>query len=397
MQAVLWKGTALRSAYRPKEGDQVSVEGYPTIYNKGGRFQIVINKIEPTGEGLLLKKFLELKERLEKEGLFERKRPIPSFPKAVGIVTSASGAVIRDIDVKIRERLPSLKSYLVDVRVQGPGAAQEIAAGVEQLSQSGLVDVIIVARGGGSLEDLWSFNEELVVRAIFASKVPVVSGVGHETDTTLSDLVADYRAPTPTAAAEYVTPSAVQLLKVIGEFERRFFELEWLNRIALDLDETKERLDRGIKIAFQKFDLKLKSIEEGIKRIEPSTVVANLSSKVSSLHDRIHTGSKQKIRLLNSQIRSLPSVNLNERRNKLLFQQERFERGVLLHFKSSRDSLVGIAKRLKALSPEDVLKRGYSIVEDDKGIPIAPDSIKPDDNVQIHFSKRKIQAKVTRV
>ncbi len=395
VQAVLWKGTALRSTYRPKEGDQVSVEGYPTLYNKGGRFQIVITKIEPTGEGLLLKKFLELKEKLEKEGLFERKRPIPFFPKAIGVVTSSSGAVIRDIDVKIKERLPSLKIYLVDVRVQGAGAADEIAEGVKLLSQSGLVDLIIVARGGGSLEDLWPFNEEKVVRAIFASKVPVVSGVGHETDTTLCDYVADYRAPTPTAAAEYVTPSRVLLLKDITQLESRLFETEWLNRFSVQVDESGERLDRGISNIFQKLELRLRSATEGVKRIEPVRVLSHLTSKVSNLEEKMQIGAAQKLKLLRSQIKDLPSISFAERLNKVQFQQSRLDRSVIVNFKGSRDSLISLAKRLKALSPEVVLKRGYSIVENEAGLPIPPVQIKRDDTVRIRFSEYKITAKVT--
>lgn len=393
VQAVLWKGTAQRSKYTPKEGDQVSIEGYPTVYNKDGRFQIVVTKIEPTGEGLLLKKFQELKEKLEKEGIFQRKRPIPKFPKAVGIVTSSSGAVIRDIDVKIKERFPSLKVYLVDVRVQGVGAADEIADGVKQLSDSGLVDVIIVARGGGSLEDLWSFNEEKVVRAIFASKVPVVSGVGHETDITLTDYVADYRAPTPTAAAEYVTPSREQLLKDIGELERRFFLVEWLNRLSLDLDEIKDRLDRGSSL--EKHKLRFLNALESIKRIEPSKILLNLSSKVLYLEEKISLSTLQKIKHLQGQIRILPAINLTDRVNKIFFQQSRLERGVLVNIRSSRDCLIGLAKRLKALSPEGVLKRGYSIVEDINGVPLIPDRIKVHETLQIRFSGRKIRAKVT--
>lgn len=395
VQAVLWKGT--RTAYKPVVGDQVSVEGYPTVYNKGGRFQIVITKIEPTGEGLLLKKFLELKDKLEKEGLFERKRPIPKFPKAVGVVTSASGAVIRDIDVKIRERLPSLKVYLVDVRVQGSGAAEEIAVGVRKLAQSGLVDVIIVARGGGSLEDLWPFNEEVVVRAIFASKVPVVSGIGHETDTTLADLVADYRAPTPTAAAEYVTPSRDQLLREISELERRFFKLEWLNRLMLDLDESAERFDLALKNSLEKKSLKLDRIAQGITRISPNNIVANLRSKLLGLEERIFLGANQKIKILANQIKALPSFSMSDRFNKIKFEESRLERGVFIHVKSSRDGLVALAKRLKALSPEEVLNRGYSIVEDENGVPIAPQGIKVQDSISIRFAAKRLKARVTEI
>ena len=198
-----------------------------------------------SGEGDLQRKFLELKARLEKEGFFatERKRPLPFLPKAVGVVTSKTGAVIHDMMVKIRERFPSMPVYLAETRVQGEGAASEIAEALRKIDASGLVDVIIVARGGGSLEDLWAFNEEEVVKAVFACRTPVISGVGHEVDTTLCDFAADVRAPTPTAAAEMCVPKVSDLLVRIAELERRLRDSDrWLQPRAQRVDELAGRL-----------------------------------------------------------------------------------------------------------------------------------------------------------
>jgi exodeoxyribonuclease VII large subunit len=180
----MWRSSVVSLGFKPAIGLKVLCEGRPSIYKQTGRLQMIVQKMQPAGEGLLQKKFLELKHRLQQEGLFDpsRKRSLPSFPKAIGVVTSGSGAVIHDIMVRIKDRMPFLQVYLVDVKVQGEGAAKEIADGIRLLNEQAIVDVIIVGRGGGSLEDLWAFNEEEVVRAIFASRIPVISSVGHETD-----------------------------------------------------------------------------------------------------------------------------------------------------------------------------------------------------------------------
>ena len=218
ISTVLWKSTVARLTFRPAEGVEVCCIGSPTIYSGSGKFQVVISRMEEAGEGLLRKRFLELKAKLEKEGFFDasRKRPLPFFPERIGIVTSKSGAAIADMMKKIRERMPSTEVYLYDARVQGRGSVEDIVEGIEYFQTNCNVEVIIVGRGGGSLEDLWSFNEEKVVRAIFSSRIPVISAVGHEVDTSLSDLAADVRAPTPTAAGEMVVPKKEELLQDVS-------------------------------------------------------------------------------------------------------------------------------------------------------------------------------------
>ncbi|HEY7128207.1 MAG TPA: exodeoxyribonuclease VII large subunit, partial [Nitrospira sp.] len=215
IRAVLFRSTALRLKFALQEGMCIIVRGRLTVYEARGEYQIVLDSVEPKGVGALQLAFEQLKARLAAEGLFDeaKKMPLPPFPARVGIVTSPTGAAIRDMLSVLRRRWPMLHIIVVPVPVQGEGAAQIIAHAVASLNAENLVDVIIVGRGGGSLEDLWSFNEEVVVRAIAASRIPVVSAVGHETDVTLTDFAADRRAATPSAAAETVAPVLADVLE----------------------------------------------------------------------------------------------------------------------------------------------------------------------------------------
>jgi len=223
LSAVLWRSVVQRLRFEPRDGMAVLAQGDITVYPPRGSYQIVIKRLLPHGMGALQLAFLQLKEKLEKEGLFdpEHKRPLPLLPQTIGIVTSPSGAAIRDILKQIRRRFPAVNILLCPVRVQGEGAAREIADAIRSLNEYGGVDVMIVGRGGGSIEDLWAFNEEVVARAIYDSNVPVISAVGHEIDVTISDLVADHRALTPTAAGEVVVPDRFDLAMRLAQFQGR--------------------------------------------------------------------------------------------------------------------------------------------------------------------------------
>ena len=216
-----WHGRSLR--FLPEKGMEVVAFGHVSVYERGGRYQFYVTRLRPSGVGDMAKEFARLRQRLEREGLFapERKRPLPTYPRTVGVVTSADGAAIRDILHVLRRRAPGLRLILRPALVQGPEAAPEIAAGIEDLNRHGEADIIIVGRGGGSPEDLWPFNEEMVARAIFASARPVISAVGHEVDVTIADHVADYRAPTPSAAAEVVAQEQGALQRRVGELRQR--------------------------------------------------------------------------------------------------------------------------------------------------------------------------------
>jgi|LSQX01.1.fsa_nt_gb exodeoxyribonuclease VII large subunit len=240
VSCVLFRGYAGRLRFRPENGLKVIVTAKATLYDRDGRFQLLVMDMTADGLGALYLAFEQLKQRLEAEGLFDpaHKRPLPLLPRAIGVVTSPAGAVIRDIIQVLGRRFPNFRLQLIPVPVQGEGAAAAIAAAIRRFNTLGSVDVLIVGRGGGSLEDLWPFNEESVARAVYASRIPVISAVGHETDFTICDFAADVRAPTPSAAAELAMP-------VRAEQETRISQLKDQLARALNrrLDQQKLRLD----------------------------------------------------------------------------------------------------------------------------------------------------------
>jgi exodeoxyribonuclease VII large subunit len=292
--------------FLPENGMQVIAQGALSVYEPKGEYQLVAHRLQPVGEGALAVAFEQLKSRLEGEGLFDagRKRPLPSCPERVGVVTSASGAAIRDIIRVLHRRAPWVEIVLRPVPVQGAGAGTEIARGIEEMNAFGEVDVLIVGRGGGAMEDLWAFNEEAVVRAIVASRIPVVSGVGHEIDVTLADLAADVRASTPSNAAERVVPDRQDLLdRVAGAFGRL------LRALTNQIHRRRQRLDAL-------------TSSYGIRR--PLDLVGQRAQQVDDLSRR-----------------------LVEQWHRLHEQQHQ--------------RLSSLSGRLDALSPLAVLERGYAV------------------------------------
>ena len=350
VSCVMWAGTARTLRFRPAAGMAVRCHGRPNVYPGNGRLQVIVSRMVEDGAGDLQRKFLELKARLEKDGFFsvERKRPLPFLPKAVGIVTSKTGAVIHDMMVKIRERFPSMPVYLAETRVQGEGAAAEVAEALRKLDASGLVDVIIVARGGGSLEDLWAFNEEEVVKAVFACRTPVISGVGHEVDTTLCDYAADVRAPTPTAAAEMCVPKVSDLLTRVAELDRRLKDTDrWLQPRAQRVDELAGRLGARITGALTEARLHVKSAESALARIRPDRVIEMLSARVKGLHEKLLQSGRTSAQLASRSVDTLAARlgTASSRRVEAVAQK-----------------VEHLGLRLESLSPQRVLERGYSIV-----------------------------------
>ncbi len=363
ISAVMWKGSARSLGWVPERGLSVQCIGKPAIYPANGRLQLILSHMNPAGEGLLRKKFLELKARLELEGLFnaDRKRPLPFLPRAIGLVTSGTGAVIHDMMVKFKERMPHLPLYLMNVRVQGEGAALEIAAGVEYLSQSGMVDVIIVARGGGSLEDLWAFNEEVVVRAIFSSLVPVISGVGHEVDVTLADFVADLRAPTPTAAAEMVVPHRTELLRRISDLEKRLSNTDrWFLPLAQRLDEVEANFARRIQSRLENVRLTLAARASQLEKIRPLVLIEKFQANLALSQQRL----------------------LNAMRRVVEQRRARLESRHL---------------QLESLSPRRVLERGYAIVEREGEVMRSAAKLKAGELLKITLSQGTVESSVTKI
>lgn len=357
---VIWAGVARTLGFRIEPGLAVICYGKPTVYQARGSLQLVTHRMIPGGEGALRRKFLELKAKLEREGYFatNRKRPLPFLPKAIGIVTSAQGAVIHDIMVRLRDRMPQVKVLLADVKVQGEGAAESIAAGVRDLSESGLVDVIIVARGGGSLEDLWAFNEEIVVKAIFASRVPVISGVGHEVDVSLSDFAADVRAPTPTAAAEMVVPHRGELLRSLQEFERRLSDPErWLMPLGQRLDELSSRMDRRIESVLREGRLRLQSAAESMRAIQPQKLIEMVRMRIDGKEERLIVAARERIQF-------------------------------------AAHNLTRLAERYQAVHPKQVLKRGFSVVECDGKLVRTATDVQTGDMLSVTMSEGELRALV---
>jgi len=339
LRAVMFRGRNRFAEVTPEDGMQVVCTGSVTVYAARGEMQLVVESLAPCGLGQLQAAFEQLKEKLSNEGLFaeERKRPLPAFPQSVGVVTSATGAAIQDILNVLHRRAPDIRVLLRPVKVQGDGAAEEIAEAIADLNRHGEVDVLIVGRGGGSLEDLWAFNEELVARAIAASKIPVISSVGHETDFTIADFVADLRAPTPSAAAELVARNRQELEAHLDHLIMRL-----QSQIDRSLGLASERLvglERRLRLSARDF--------------------AAMPDRVEDLEQRL-------------------SLAINAK---------------LQQFASQLGNAVG---RLNALSPLQQLERGYVIVSNDRdGRELArPEQMKEGDQLWIRFSRERVRTRV---
>ena len=351
IRAVLFRSSAVRLRFVLQEGLQVLVRGRLTVYEPRGEYQIVLDTVEPKGVGALQLAFEQLKARLAAEGLFdqERKKPIPAFPRTVGVVTSLTGAAIRDILSVLRRRWPTLHILVAPVQVQGESAGRQIAGALSALNDLGSVDVIIVGRGGGSLEDLWSFNEEIVVRAIAASHVPVVSAVGHEIDVTLVDFVADLRAPTPSAAAEAVVPVLAEIVERMRELKIRLGQV-MLRHCAFE----RQRLNAGIRGVT---DVRVR-LQDAAQRADD--VMARLREIVQQLltsgRERLH-GTQRDLSSLN------PILAIRQGLATVPQLSKRLEGQMGVVLAQHRHRIHALLAQLNTLSPLAILGRGYSILQ----------------------------------
>ncbi len=333
ISAVLFRGNQ-RPGMNIKDGALVRVNGKATVYERGGNYQILVRTIEEAGKGDLQRRFEELKDRLRKEGLFDEatKKPLPMLPRHLGIVTSRTGAAIRDMLNVTARRFPNLHIVIAPVKVQGEAAASEIAAAIEMLNERGGLDVLIVGRGGGSVEDLWAFNEERVARAIWKSEIPVISAVGHEIDFTIADFVADMRAATPSAAAELVVGRKDEFLQ--------------------SLSETSTALTRLLRQSLLECRSRFGALERHYVFREPQNVIRQYS-------ERLRTISGALTHELTGATRQVAQI-LDETSHRLTSHaQMRCER--------LSGSLERVSGSLRAMNPKGVLKRGYSITKDSEG------------------------------
>ena len=387
ISAVLFRGENLRLRFRPGDGMDVLCRGRLTLYEARGQFQLVITEMEPLGVGSLHLAFEQLKARLAGEGLFDaaRKRALPALPRSVGIATSATGAAVRDILRVLERRAPGLRAVIASCRVQGEGAAGEIVEAIQRLDRHG-VDVIVVARGGGSLEDLWAFNEEIVARAIVAASVPVVTGIGHEIDLTIADLAADLRAPTPSAAAEMVADSEQEILERLAGSRRR---LAAAARLALL--RRRERVGRlrhhpGLTRTARR-------LEGASQRLD------DLGARLRrALESRTRDARRRTERLADRLAPRSLRDRLRQRREQLRAERLRLAAASRAGVLARGSALRRLADLLDSLSPLTVLGRGYALCRDTGGRVVRrADAVKPGDAVAVRVAHGELDCRVQRV
>ncbi len=389
ISCVMFRGDTIALRSMPKLGDQVLIRGELNVYPPRGNYQIIVRRMEPTGLGQLLLNLERLKRKLEAMGWFsqESKQALPKVPKTIGLVTSPTGAALRDMLQILRRRCAGFNVILNPVRVQGEEAAGEIAEAIHQMNQHKLCDVLIVGRGGGSMEDLWPFNDERVAKAIFESSIPIISAVGHETDWSIADYVADVRAPTPSAAAELVSEATYQQLQLLAEWQKRLDQQllprlrhlrSRLNLIAqapflksprkiLELhmqrvDEISLRLDQLIRFHLQRANLQLSHIQKLLHQLRPTEKLATYKAEIQDLHQQIFIAMQQRLR----------------REKERVFQ---------------------LQQHLNSLDPKNLLQRGYSILFSEKNhsVILSAQELSAGDQVYAQLGNGKIVATVNEV
>ncbi|HTL13920.1 MAG TPA: exodeoxyribonuclease VII large subunit [Thermomonas sp.] len=353
VRCALFKPKSQWLPFAPREGMQVLARGRLTLYEARGDYQLVCDSLEDAGEGALRRAFDQLKARLSAEGLFDpaRKRPLPPFVRRLGVLTSPSGAVIRDIASVLRRRFPLLEVELLPVPVQGAGAAAQIRAMLERADASGRYDVLLLARGGGSLEDLWAFNEEPLVRAVAATRTPVVCAVGHETDVSLADFAADLRAPTPSAAAELLVPDAAALAGRLAGLQRQLHGLQ-----ANALRQRMQRADRAF--------LRLQALRPQARLEAQAQRARQARLRLANAMQRRLERERAALRHADAVLRAAhPRRRLALLRERLLALRDRPRALLAQRLQADALHLRGLARSLHAISPLATVARGYAILQ----------------------------------
>ncbi|MBF7128292.1 exodeoxyribonuclease VII large subunit [Pediococcus pentosaceus] len=375
ISAIMFKSAFANVKFQPEEGMRVIVSGRISLYPGNGSYQIYVDSMQPDGVGALYQAYEQLKIKLSQEGLFEApKLPIPKYPRKIAIVTSPSGAVIRDIITTVSRRYPIVQLVLFPALVQGNEAANSIAAQIKMINTLDDFDTIIIGRGGGSIEDLWPFNEEVVARAIFASKLPVISSVGHETDTTIADLVADMRAATPTAAAELATP------------------------VLTDILEELQKLQLQTIVAFRNI-LKMRSqqvqhLQQSYIFQEPQRLYEGYVQNVDILTEKLISLEKQQIttaegsfKTLNSRLlANTPASRIKMAKQNVEHLRQRTNNNITNRFSKYANDLNSLIGSLDTLSPLKIMSRGYTYVTRDTKVVKSIEDLSIDDKIQLNFS-----------
>lgn len=390
LRAVMFASRVKRLSFLPEDGMRVIVLGSIGVFDRDGQYQVYVEDMQPDGVGALYVAFTQLKERLEREGLFrsERKKTLPRYPRRVGVVTSPTGAVIRDICTTLSRRYPLAKVVLSPALVQGPTAAPSIVAALERLltwsSTRERIDVIIVARGGGSLEELWPFNEEAVARAIAACPIPVVSAVGHETDYTICDFVADVRAATPTAAAEVVAPYVMDLREQLSQWSSRSF-----TSIRYRLAEQRQRLSAIRESAVLKHPLNIVNIyRQHVDYLD--SLLQQHATKPIRAGERVVAQLSERLHRLDIKAR------VGNARNKVDVAQAKVVQSMKLYLSERNRALDKSIVSLEALNPLGVLRRGYSVVYKADGTTVVTrkQQVDPGERVTIRLVDGTLMARI---
>ena len=385
IQATIWSGIYQKLGFDLEEGMKINVVGRVQIYEPSGSYSIIIEKVEPDGVGALAIQFEQLKKKLTEEGLFQErfKQPLPQFSKRIGVVTSRSGAVIRDIITTVSRRFPGVDILLYPTKVQGDGAAEEIARNIARANQRDDLDLLIIGRGGGSIEDLWAFNEEIVVRAIFESRLPVISSVGHETDVTLADFVADRRAATPTAAAELATPvTKLDLLTHLQNQEKRM-----ATAVQNVLSRKKEALKKcSQSVIFRQperlYDGYLQRLDQLQLRLKQS-----LRTRISD--------NKQILQARTHQLVQLSPVTKIQRYQDRLGQLDKLLRSQMaLVYDAKVAEVKRLSEALLMLDTSRIVARGYAIVKKEESVVDSVESLKKKDQVTLLMRDGQVELEV---
>ena len=385
IQATIWSGIYQRLGFDLEEGMKINVIGRVQIYEPSGSYSIIIEKAQPDGVGALAIKFEQLKKKLAEEGLFQDrfKQPLPQFAKRIGVVTSPSGAVIQDIITTVSRRFPGVEIVLYPTKVQGEGAAEEVAKNIARANQRDDLDVLIIGRGGGSIEDLWAFNEEIVVRAIFESRLPIISSVGHETDVTLADFVADKRAATPTAAAELATPvTKLDLLTHLQNQEKRM-----VTAVQHVLNKKKEAL---------------KVFSQSVIFRQPERLYDSYLQRLDQLQVRLKQGLKSEIvrnyQNIQGQRHRLEQLSPLAKVQRYIDRLEQLQKLLRSQMAVTYDAKVAEAKRLSEalvmLDTSRIVARGYAIVKKEDRVVASVSELKEKDHVTLEMRDGQVELEV---
>ena len=385
IQATIWSGIYQKLGFDLEEGMKINVIGRVQVYEPSGSYSIIIEKAEPDGVGALAIQFEQLKKKLTEEGLFQErfKQPLPQFSKRIGVVTSRSGAVIRDIITTVSRRFPGVDILLYPTKVQGEGSAEEIARNIARANQRDDLDLLIIGRGGGSIEDLWAFNEEIVVRAIFESRLPIISSVGHETDVTLADFVADRRAATPTAAAELATP--VTKLDLLAH-----------------LQNQEKRMATAVRNVLSKKQESLKKCSQSVIFRQPERLYDGYLQRLDQLQLRLKqslrtriSDNKQLVQARTHRLVQLSPVTKIQRYQDHLGQLDKFLRSQMaLVYDAKVAEVKRLSEALLMLDTSRIVARGYAIVKKEESVVDSVENLKRTDQVTLLMRDGQVELEV---